>query len=672
MTNRHGWALVLYDYTDPTPNIQPWNEFRGSSPAYSDPGFSQAVSLIRNYRKARILLGHVRTASSGPSNISDPHPFIMTYGGRDFTFMHNGTVNRDAIVDSIAIADSTWLTTHPLQTEIDSEAYFSLIMLNIHKENGDILRGIRKALDVVRQTNDSQNRNFILSDGVDLYGYRKTNDSEHPLAYFYETNEVMRNRIYSGFMSEFPTQDPSSTIPWESGNSVKHQLDDNELVFISSTGNIVRMPNFSTATREVFTHRLAFHEGVNWTGFPILKINPASKLSDFNHFINRGGWHQIDYYDQYVRSIVYDQYNGWIPDITLSQKELYKLHFTSDSPSIHNGSPSFVISNADFIAHNNPVLTNIVANQPYWVSYTLLSSQNIADAFGTAFYDVKEVRGEKWYYHVSPLGQGKAENPVIPDSTYTWSTKNKNMEFGKGYIVTFSRNLNQFTWNRSNAPASSSKGTSGVTCFQWEDAPDYVVVDIIDVDNADSVKEIGVKQNGVCIGAASIDELPCQILAYPDYDNPAPLVIEVVYDSKAPHSHHQNYQLLDEADYSFVTSRIIPEKGGVYFVNLSRTDADNGCKPIARVKNVTNYPNPFNPNTSISFVLSKEAEATVQIYNIKGQKVFDFGSKHYPAGKSTLDWNGIDKSNCSVSSGIYFFRIKTNDDSHTHKMIMMK
>lgn len=83
-------------------------------------------------------------------------------------------------------------------------------------------------------------------------------------------------------------------------------------------------------------------------------------------------------------------------------------------------------------------------------------------------------------------------------------------------------------------------------------------------------------------------------------------------------------------------------------------------------------PNPFNPSTSISFVLSKEAEATVQIYNIKGQKVFDFGAKHYPAGKTTLDWNGRDKSNGPVSSGIYFVRIKTNDDSHIHKMIMMK
>lgn len=660
--NDDGWGLVLYDYRDSTPLIDTLNVFRGSGAAYFDPLFSAAVDTIITHRTPRILLGHVRNATDGDDDIDNPHPFIMTYGGRDFTFVHNGTVEKGTILSHIRATEEgrAWLANHPLSPGfIDSEVYFSWIMFSIHRQQGDILKGIHDALIYINTLSNTHHKNFILSDGVDLYGYKKTtvNDTQHPLAYHYYPGP---GRRFAGFMSEFPSHVHST-----------YQLDNNELVFISSTGNVIRMPHFSPGQHNTgFTQRLAFHQGINWSGFPILP--DGAQLSSLNHFVaaDKGGLHKVDYVNVSgdEQSTIYNESGGWDPDPDLDPKKLYKLHFTSYSPSLHYGVAEFYICNASFVGQSDAILTDIEPYEEYWVSYTLLSSQNIKDAFGPAWRHVWSVRAEDWYYEAMPENP-RGSIPIIPDS---WSIKGKNMEFGKGYIIKFKRALNQFVWHRSNAPLREFKERSMGTSFQWEEAPDYVVVDIIDVDNADSVKEIGVKQNGVCVGAASIDELPHQILIYPDYDNPAPLEFEIIYDSKAPPSYLQDYALLDETEYTFVADRIIPEKDGIYFVDLSRMDADNNFKPIARVKNVTNYPNPFNPSTSISFVLSKEAEATVQIYNIKGQKVFDFGAKHYPAGKTTLDWNGRDKSNGPVSSGIYFVRIKTNDDSHTHKMIMMK
>lgn len=86
-----------------------------------------------------------------------------------------------------------------------------------------------------------------------------------------------------------------------------------------------------------------------------------------------------------------------------------------------------------------------------------------------------------------------------------------------------------------------------------------------------------------------------------------------------------------------------------------------------------NYPNPFNPSTTISFELNTENTELI-IYNIKGQKIrklhtFPNGS----LGTSFTVWNGTDENNQPVSSGIYFYKLKVNDKTKAvKKMILMK
>ncbi|MDD2228763.1 MAG: chitobiase/beta-hexosaminidase C-terminal domain-containing protein [Candidatus Cloacimonetes bacterium] len=87
---------------------------------------------------------------------------------------------------------------------------------------------------------------------------------------------------------------------------------------------------------------------------------------------------------------------------------------------------------------------------------------------------------------------------------------------------------------------------------------------------------------------------------------------------------------------------------------------------------IGNYPNPFNPNTNISFSLDKAAPAQVTIYNQKGQTVKSFDMPIAKQGVTTLDWNGTDNSGNSVSSGVYYFRLKSGSYSSTKKMVLMK
>ena len=86
-----------------------------------------------------------------------------------------------------------------------------------------------------------------------------------------------------------------------------------------------------------------------------------------------------------------------------------------------------------------------------------------------------------------------------------------------------------------------------------------------------------------------------------------------------------------------------------------------------------NYPNPFNPKTTISFSLQNNCNVELSIYNIKGQKVKQLIRNHVSAGQHSVVWDGRDENNQPVSSGIYLYRIKTDDFlSKTKKMLLLK
>jgi hypothetical protein len=90
-----------------------------------------------------------------------------------------------------------------------------------------------------------------------------------------------------------------------------------------------------------------------------------------------------------------------------------------------------------------------------------------------------------------------------------------------------------------------------------------------------------------------------------------------------------------------------------------------------------NYPNPFNPTTTISFDLHKNSQVELVVYNVKGQKVKTLVNEAMNAGKHRISWNGKDDSERPTSSGIYFYRFSTkNQDggryTATKKMILMK
>jgi hypothetical protein len=85
-----------------------------------------------------------------------------------------------------------------------------------------------------------------------------------------------------------------------------------------------------------------------------------------------------------------------------------------------------------------------------------------------------------------------------------------------------------------------------------------------------------------------------------------------------------------------------------------------------------NFPNPFNPTTTIQYNLPNATKVTIEVFNILGDKVATLVNEKQLAGTYSIEWDGKDASGRSVGSDIYFYKISTKDFSATKKMLLMK
>ena len=85
-----------------------------------------------------------------------------------------------------------------------------------------------------------------------------------------------------------------------------------------------------------------------------------------------------------------------------------------------------------------------------------------------------------------------------------------------------------------------------------------------------------------------------------------------------------------------------------------------------------NYPNPFNPTTTISFGLKEAGNVRITIFNARGQVVRGLFNGEMPAGTHSLVWNGLDNSGRPLASGVYYYRMDTKNYSQTKKSVLLK
>ena len=105
---------------------------------------------------------------------------------------------------------------------------------------------------------------------------------------------------------------------------------------------------------------------------------------------------------------------------------------------------------------------------------------------------------------------------------------------------------------------------------------------------------------------------------------------------------------------------------------LAKSTGEDNETGITSFALLPNYPNPFNPSTTIPFAVPRETDVAISIFDISGRLIKRLISTQYPAGQHKVVWNGRSDAGIQVSSGIYFYRMKTEGFIQTRKFLLTK
>jgi hypothetical protein len=109
------------------------------------------------------------------------------------------------------------------------------------------------------------------------------------------------------------------------------------------------------------------------------------------------------------------------------------------------------------------------------------------------------------------------------------------------------------------------------------------------------------------------------------------------------------------------------------FVKYSLLEVDSDLSNVPMKFEVhNNYPNPFNPVTTIRFDLPEANRTKVTVWNILGQHVNTLYVGDLQAGSHKLHFNGTDRSGQSLASGVYFYKVESGQFTATKKMMLLK
>jgi FlgD Ig-like domain/The GLUG motif len=295
----------------------------------------------------------------------------------------------------------------------------------------------------------------------------------------------------------------------------------------------------------------------------------------------------------------------------MTQSETDNLGFNLYRSENENGyeTEEFLQINSDLISGNGTTFTPSIYS--YEDEYQVLEGHSY-------FY---------WLQSVSTFGELELFGPISVDIPY------------EGEIITVLLDF-QVIYENSNPALSwftaSETDNLGFFIQRSEDPNGYVLVDCVQL-NTEIITGMGTTS----------------------YDNDYTFVDEnTVIEGHTYYYWLESMNTIGEIDVFGPVSLEIPDQGGI-----PNAGFETSLNP--------NYPNPFNPSTTIKFSIQNDSKVDLSIYNIKGQKTKTLAQNEYAKGTHSVIWNGIDESGKSVSSGIYYYKLNVNGKTETVKKCLL-
>ena len=337
----------------------------------------------------------------------------------------------------------------------------------------------------------------------------------------------------------------------------------------------------------------------------------------------------------------------------------YKALFSANSTMPITGTiHGYHIPYTDPVPVPEPVTEN-------WIGYFIPETQTPQAAFGSFMDELYFIQGKNW-----------AAARIKPSRVAPWiwingGPRTPTISYGDMVIVKKlgDSNQNQFTWSRGDSVPEYQRVDADHFSFTKE--PSYKPI-FVEVDSLSTAKELAVLINGVCYGASVVDGTTIMIQAYIE-SIPDGADIQIVgWDGAKSQATPLALQVYNrDADVFYPSASIVKEDCDFYYVKLGESESSTDTPPALTIA-VSNYPNPFNPTTTIRYTVPKDGNVNICIYNTRGQLVTTLVNERKGKGSYTIVWNGKDNNGNKVSSGIYFTRIITDGKSLTTKMLMLK
>jgi len=148
----------------------------------------------------------------------------------------------------------------------------------------------------------------------------------------------------------------------------------------------------------------------------------------------------------------------------------------------------------------------------------------------------------------------------------------------------------------------------------------------------------------------------------------------VITDEPVTETSYMDYDLDPDNAYLYYVTAVYAagesEPSNTVEAVIVNVGEDYTPQLVNKLKN--SYPNPFNPETTISFTIAQAGRANLAIYNSRGQKVRTLVDDFIEGGEHRVVWNGKDDNNSNVASGIYFYRLHSGSFTESKKTILLK
>jgi len=214
--NPNGWSIGYYSDSEAGPEI-----WRGELVAAQDALFDTAVTATMG-ADPQVVVSHIRMCSSGLCDIPNPHPFERIKNGKHWLMGHNGTIDKQVLLDLIR---PEYLAANPPQYGgsisewIDSDLFFILILQCLEDSRWAVKPALGKAVQLLRDSISGTNEqlNLFLTDGNTLWAYREGNT----LYYLFEDG----GSAWTAVASQFPSPDMGDWTAMSDGQLITADLD---------------------------------------------------------------------------------------------------------------------------------------------------------------------------------------------------------------------------------------------------------------------------------------------------------------------------------------------------------------------------------------------------------------------------------------------------------------